>query len=523
MKKIIIYLRSNLPLLLFLIPTITFSQDGMFDVTFNGNGKQFLSLPNKSIYGWQVLVLDDDRILVGGNAMQGNIYDLILAAYLPDGTLDTLFADNGMLIILHGTNGNSGLRGMLQQADGKILLSAKVDNTDKLIRLNTNGKIDSTYGVNGMVNANPGSGYIAQQNNHILLSGYFFDGTVRYYNFSRYNTDGTYDTTFGNNGIARLNPTTYNFNLIYAVKIQSDGKILVAGTSYNSGVDRKPVLVRLNVDGSLDTSFGNNGVIIETLGVEEMGIFTSLDILPDGKIIAAGNMEYTGGTGGFGGNKPAVVKYHQNGTLDSTFATHGKLILSTFFGANDDLRAMLVQPDNKIIIGGQSGSAFPNIQSYFYISRLNADGTYDNTFGNSGSVLTIFNNSETNANVKIVFQDDYKIITSALSRDTADNLFNTVICRFGNDNSLSISSASSVNDDILIYPNPFSSYTTLIFSEEQKNSTIKIIDVLGRQIKEINFTGKELIIEKGMMKEGIYFVQTTDEKRNIVNKKIIIQ
>jgi len=508
---------------MFLIHTIAFSQDGMFDVTFNDNGKQFLSLPDKHIFGWHVLVLDDDRILVGGHARQGNIYDFILAAYMPDGTLDTLFADNGMLIIPHGTNGNSHLWGMLQQADGKILLSAAVDNIDKLIRLNTDGKIDPTFGINGMLNANPGSRQIAQQNNHILLSGSFFDGTVRYYNFSRYNTDGSYDITFGNNGIVQLNPTVYNINLIFAVKIQSDSKILVAGTSYNSGVDRKPVLVRLNVDGSLDTSFGNNGVIVESLGMAGNGIFTSLDILPDGKIVAAGNMEYAGGTGGFGGLNPAVVKYHQNGTPDSTFASNGQLILNTFFGANDEIRTMIVQPDNKIIIGGQVGLAFPNPQSYFYISRLNADGTYDNTFGHNGTVLTTFNHSEANANLKIVLQNDFKIITTAVSRDTADNLYNTVICRLNNDIFLSINSAPSLNDNILIYPNPFSYHTTLKFSEEQKNTTIKIIDVLGRQIKEINFTGKELILEKGMMEKGMYFVQIADAKRNIVSKKIIIQ
>jgi uncharacterized delta-60 repeat protein len=523
MKDIIIFLRSKLPLLLFLIPTITFSQDGIFDASFNDDGKQFLSLPNKNIYGWQVLVLDDDRILLGGNAMQNNIYDFFLAAYLPDGTLDNLFADNGMLNISAGTNGSSVLIDMLQLDDGKILISAKIDNVEKLIRLNTDGSFDSAFGVNGMVNANPGSGYMTLQNNQTLLSGYYFDGNERLYNFSRYNSDGTYDTNFGNNGIALLNPTGYSFNLISAVKIQSDGKILVAGTSYNSAVDKKPALVRLNVDGSLDFSFGNNGVIIETLGAEEMGIFNSLDILPDGKIVAAGNMEYTNGTGGFGGTNPAVVKYLQNGTLDSTFATNGKLILNTFNGANDGLRAMLIQPDYKIVIGGSSGSAFPDIQSYYYLSRLNADGTYDNTFGNGGSVFTKFNDSETNANVKIVLQNDYKIITSALSRDTADNLFNTVICRFTNDNSLSVSSAPAVNDDILIYPNPFSFQTTLRFSKEQKNTTINIIDALGRQIKTINFTGKELIIEKGMMKKGIYFVQTVDQKRNIVNLKIIIQ
>lgn len=78
-------------------------------------------------------------------------------------------------------------------------------------------------------------------------------------------------------------------------------------------------------------------------------------------------------------------------------------------------------------------------------------------------------------------------------------------------------------DEITIYPNPFTLQTTINFSEEQKNTTIKITDLLGKEIKTINFTGRQLVIDKGNMKEGIYFVQTTDEKKNTLNKKIIIK
>ena len=76
---------------------------------------------------------------------------------------------------------------------------------------------------------------------------------------------------------------------------------------------------------------------------------------------------------------------------------------------------------------------------------------------------------------------------------------------------------------ISISPNPFTSATTITFSEAQKNTTIKITDLLGKEIKTINFTGEQLTIEKAEMKAGIYFVQTTDEQKRIYNRKIIIQ
>lgn len=78
-------------------------------------------------------------------------------------------------------------------------------------------------------------------------------------------------------------------------------------------------------------------------------------------------------------------------------------------------------------------------------------------------------------------------------------------------------------DEILIYPNPFTSQTSLLFFKEMKNISVKIIDILGKVIMEINFTGKQLIIEKGTMKEGIYFLQIVNENKSIVNRKIIIQ
>jgi hypothetical protein len=76
---------------------------------------------------------------------------------------------------------------------------------------------------------------------------------------------------------------------------------------------------------------------------------------------------------------------------------------------------------------------------------------------------------------------------------------------------------------ITIAPNPFNSETTITFSEAQKNTTIKVTDIVGKEIKTMNFTGRQLVIDKEEMKAGIYFVQTIDERKNVTNNKIIIQ
>jgi Secretion system C-terminal sorting domain len=80
----------------------------------------------------------------------------------------------------------------------------------------------------------------------------------------------------------------------------------------------------------------------------------------------------------------------------------------------------------------------------------------------------------------------------------------------------------NIFSDFSISPNPFTTQTTFSFDEAQTNMTIKIIDITGKEIKKINFTGMQFTIDKGEMKSGIYFVQTTDEKKNVCNKKLII-
>jgi hypothetical protein len=79
------------------------------------------------------------------------------------------------------------------------------------------------------------------------------------------------------------------------------------------------------------------------------------------------------------------------------------------------------------------------------------------------------------------------------------------------------------NSSLTIYPNPFTLQTTIYFESEQRNTSIKITDLLGKVVKTLTFTGRQLTIEKEEMKAGIYFIQTTDEKKNVTNNKIILQ
>ena len=107
----------------------------------------------------------------------------------------------------------------------------------------------------------------------------------------------------------------------------------------------------------------------------------------------------------------------------------------------------------------------------------------------------------------------YVIVTNSLGCSSTSAVFQS---------SVGIDELTNSNS-VIISPNPFSFQTTITFAEEQKNTTIEIMDVIGKEIKTINFTGKQCVIEKGEMERGIYFVNITDEKKKIINKKIVIQ
>ena len=129
--------------------------------------------------------------------------------------------------------------------------------------------------------------------------------------------------------------------------------------------------------------------------------------------------------------------------------------------------------------------------------------------------------SGTNADIRALYSKDGNLyIEGTFTR--VGNLQASLIACWCVNSPLGINENNKEND-INIYPNPFTFETTISFSTEQTNTTIKIIDMLGKEIKALNFTGTQCTIEKGTMQAGIYFVQITDANKNIVNRKIVVQ
>jgi len=236
-----------------------------------------------------------------------------------------------------------------------------------------------------------------------------------------YAQPGTLDPTFGTAGktTSEIGPTN---EYARAVAVQADGKIVVAGDTYtNNTVLEDFALARYNPDGTLDNSFGVNGFVVTDLQ-QATDVATAIAIQPDGKIVVAG---YSDNTLNY---DFAIARYLANGTLDNSFGANGKVIKN--FGSTDFGLALALLPNGKIVVAGR---AYNGNNGDFALLQLNPNGSFDNSFGTNGALMSDLFGADESANA-IVLQADGKIV--AVGDRYANNASLFAVARFNPDGSL---------------------------------------------------------------------------------------
>ena len=501
-------------------------QDGTLDFGFGEDGVKKISLSDRNTRGQKLLYLDDGSIIIGINSdisNGGSLQEQSFYIYKlqPNGELDSTFGQNGNLYFPNGDNGKSYIHSLLNQSIEKFIVFCEIDGGFKLLKCNLNGTIDQSVDISDITNSYcKGNKIDIQFNGKIVVAAQYYDGYSNFYKFSRYNNDGSIDSSFGINGSIQPDITPYRFDLCQSIKVDSDNKIIAVGASFDEATQKNAVIVRFNENGSLDNSFGENGVVITDFNsLSSHGEFMDVDILPTGEIIVGGNMEYSGGTGGFGGSKPAIAKFNSNGTLNYSFGNQGIVIMNTIFDANDSFMTLIVQPDHKIIYGGGASLPFPYMQTDFYISRLNSDGSVDTEFGNNGSFLTSFANAETNKVHDLCLDNKGKILAIGITKDSTNQFFNAVICRLNNE-SLIIENHQN-EPEINIFPNPANERITI---EGNNNTRIEIFNITGQLCKtlECDKLLNNIQFDIRDLDPGIYMISIIKEDKKIIKKLIKI-
>ena len=237
------------------------------------------------------------------------------------------------------------------QADGKIVAAGySYPGPDfAVVRYNSDGSLDPSFGGTGKVTTNVISWDIAtsvaiQADGKIVAAGGSgSSGSIDDFALVRYNTDGSLDTSFG--GTGKVTTDFGSYDSAYSVAIQADGKIVAAGSSANTS-DFDFALARYNRDGSLDTSFGGTGKVMTDF-TASYDFADSIAIEADGKIVAAG---YTDPPK----SDFALARYNSDGSLDTSFGGTGK-ITTDFSRSEAQARSVAIQADGKLVAAGYSG------------------------------------------------------------------------------------------------------------------------------------------------------------------------
>lgn len=481
------------------IPFVTFAQAGALDLSFGDDGMVTTSFGEETQIARAVAIQDDGKILVAGAIMDfigSGTYesDFALSRYDTDGNLDNTFDNDGKVTTSIGTYcvGYS----LALQSDGKIVLSGSAWDGTKddfaLLRYHMNGSLDSTFDTDGMVttpmNGNSAGYAVAiQSDGKIVVAGSCRNRMS--IALARYNVNGSLDTTFDNDGKV-MTPADAGYFRGNAMAIQPDGKILVAGSA-----SEMFALVRFNINGSLDTTFGSGGIVTTFIG----GLWDraySVAIQSDGKIVMSG-LVWDGTKEDF-----ALLRYQMNGSLDSTFDADGVVITPVGNYHGGEGHSLAIQPDGSILVAGgsQNGS-----HDDFTLVRYTNNGSLDTTFDSDGIVYTSFGPEDSFIH-SIALQSDGKIVVAGEAYNGSETDF--ALARYNNTSSLGISNANSQTAEIKIFPNPFSDLATFQSDIVLKEASLIIYNLYGEKVKLINnINGQTVDFHRDNLPAGLYFLQ----------------
>ena len=366
-----------------------FNSDGSLDTSFDTDGKVTNDIGEGTMYTTAVAVQTDGKILTAGRHFISDLvsdnWNFSVFRYNSNGTLDTTFDGDGKASIGIFDNISDYANSIVIQPDGKIIVAGYILNGSftmySLVRLNQNGSLDNSFNGNGKVftDVSPsqdfGNSVALQSNGKIIVGGYSNTGSASNFSAARYNSDGSLDTTFNGSGTI-VTPVGDESDLAFSVLVQPDGKVILAGYSIVNG-NANFSLVRYNLDGTLDPSFGNGGKVFTLAGTTGSAAFAAA-LQTDGKIVVGGNS--------FNSSFDfALVRYNANGTLDMSFGSNG--IVNTNLNGSDQINSLIIQSNGKIVATGDTALLSQNSYNYATV-RYNSDGNLDTSWGNAGKVIT---------------------------------------------------------------------------------------------------------------------------------------
>jgi len=320
---------------------------GVFDRNFGTNGTVTTAV-GSNLQGGKIKIQPDGKILILGTIDSGSSQKTALVRYNSDGSLDTNFGNNG-IVIQELSPAFETANDLALQSDGKIIVAGNIfspatQSVDFAVaRFNQNGTLDTSFGTSGLATVNQSSqdifnAVVVQPDNKIVAVG---TTSQNNYDFAaiRFNANGTLDQSFSDGGLFFLDLSPFsNTQEFRAVTLFPNGRILIGGTALDNGGTE--VLVLLEPNGALAPNFGTNGVRQEFFGSESPGSKIDLAVLPDGRFLSV--------------SRSLIRRYLSNGTVDQTFRSAFATGSSDIVPLGTDLG---VRSDGKFIVLNQGLSS----------------------------------------------------------------------------------------------------------------------------------------------------------------------
>ncbi len=470
---------------LFFITHQVYSQAGSLDTSFGYNGIVETQINYRSV-GRDVAIQADGKIVVAGDSKTYSTVYITVTRYNIDGSLDPTFDLDGIVTTSAAPWVRSVATGVALQSDGKIVVVGNSDTGFVVLRYQDNGSLDTSFGLAGIVISPIASAdaksVAIQSDGKIVVAGSIYDGSNFDFMISRYHSDGSVDSTFDLDGMV-ITAIGEGFDGARSVAIQVDGKIVVAGPSSVGAC----TILRYNTNGALDTTFDSDGMATTIIALGFSA--NSVALQSDGKIVATGN-SYNGQYSVF-----ALARFNTNGALDTTFDTDG-VVTTSFLAGDGAASSVAIQGDGKIVVAGSIW--YDGSYANFVITRYLINGALDSTFDSDGIVLTGW--SFKDIAYAVALQADGNIVVAG----SADHpsLHPIAVVRYIGVTSEIIDSTTQ-NNSVIIYPNPANNEIRLSNIDDLK--TIKIHAVDGRALMQINQpTSNTISIEQ--LARGHYFI-----------------
>lgn len=312
---------------------------GAFDETFGDGGVVVVDVGFRD-EAIGVGLQPDGRIVFAGStvAHESGPSDILTGRMNDDGSLDTTYGDNGVAVVNLG--GYESARASDLQSDGALV----VGGGTFLIRVDNTGVLDTAFGTDGIadVSVHPQiSSLVVRHNDTIVVGG---SPAGRSFGVTAYTSDGRVDTTFGSAG--STSSSLFQQAAVYSIDSDPQGGIVASGHMNTSVFNIDLAVMRLHADGTLDTSFSDDGHATAHHGVGDLG--NDVAIASDGKIVAGGSFV----TAFTGAADVGLVRFNADGTLDASFGTNGVVVVN--LGRYEFMESIALQGNGRIVVSGMS-------------------------------------------------------------------------------------------------------------------------------------------------------------------------